>query len=458
MNNKFPLNLHSKKFYYLAIILLFVSYVLFSQSSLYFINNHTSASAQEPADLNNDNTVNVFDLSILISNWNTNNTTADINKDGTVNIFDLSALISKWGTVMAQPQGASSFYGPSFGADAIANINMGGSENIAIAYRFVADSSSTLVAFRPHMKAAGESGYSGGTYGTIRASIRTDNNGYPTGTSLANTDFVYDANWPEIQFSNPPALTKGTAYHIVFTNIDPKPTINFFSLNHMFRFAATTPQHPNRNDSDWHVAISRNGGAWGPVSGGWGSDNMYSPDIDLRFANGSHQGQGYIDVDTANGCIIAGANNMCREGIVVSGGDKNFSSVGVRIAKTSGNGNLIVRLENGDGSLIDSVSMPVSSVPVFSRTLDSEAGRWIEGSFSRNVTLANGSTYYLRLSTDSSTSLWTRGIQGGVSWPGFHPSTVFTDGFMQYTTNGGSTWDYIPGLGGEDGDLQFYLK
>jgi hypothetical protein len=48
-------------------------------------------------DLNNDGTVNVFDLSILLSDWGTNNATADINKDGTVNIFDLSILLSNWG-------------------------------------------------------------------------------------------------------------------------------------------------------------------------------------------------------------------------------------------------------------------------------------------------------------------------------------------------------------------------
>ena len=50
-----------------------------------------------PGDLNNDNTVNVTDLSILLSNYNTTNSTADINSDGTVNILDLSALLSHYG-------------------------------------------------------------------------------------------------------------------------------------------------------------------------------------------------------------------------------------------------------------------------------------------------------------------------------------------------------------------------
>ena len=60
-----------------------------------------SASAQEPADINNDNVVNIFDLSTLLSKWNTNDTISDLNHDGTVNIFDLSTLLSKWGAVSA---------------------------------------------------------------------------------------------------------------------------------------------------------------------------------------------------------------------------------------------------------------------------------------------------------------------------------------------------------------------
>ena len=57
------------------------------------------ASAQEPADINNDNIVNIFDLSTLLSKWNSTDTTSDLNNDGVVNIFDLSTLLSKWGSV-----------------------------------------------------------------------------------------------------------------------------------------------------------------------------------------------------------------------------------------------------------------------------------------------------------------------------------------------------------------------
>jgi hypothetical protein len=45
-------------------------------------------------DINNDGKVDILDLSILLSHWQTNYASADINKDGIVNILDLSILLS----------------------------------------------------------------------------------------------------------------------------------------------------------------------------------------------------------------------------------------------------------------------------------------------------------------------------------------------------------------------------
>lgn len=50
------------------------------------------------ADLNCDSRINIFDLSILLSNYGRLHTVADINNDGIVNIFDLSILLSRYGS------------------------------------------------------------------------------------------------------------------------------------------------------------------------------------------------------------------------------------------------------------------------------------------------------------------------------------------------------------------------
>lgn len=56
-----------------------------------------------PGDLNGDNTVNIQDLSILLSNYGTTNVTADINGDGAVNVLDLSTLLSHYGQNYTPP-------------------------------------------------------------------------------------------------------------------------------------------------------------------------------------------------------------------------------------------------------------------------------------------------------------------------------------------------------------------
>jgi sugar lactone lactonase YvrE len=52
----------------------------------------------KPGDLNGDNQVDIYDLSILLSNWGVSGGVVDINSDGEVDIFDLSILLSNWGS------------------------------------------------------------------------------------------------------------------------------------------------------------------------------------------------------------------------------------------------------------------------------------------------------------------------------------------------------------------------
>ena len=177
-----------------------------------------------------------------------------------------------------------------------------------------------------------------------------------------------------------------------------------------------------------------------------------SPMLDLSYADGTHQGQGYIE-PVYSSPAISGVNNMVRERITVSGGDRVVTGASVRIAKTSGTGDLVLRLENGAGTLIDSITIPTTNVPTLDRTANAAAGIWVSGSFASPRTLTNGATYHLRLSTDSATTLWTRIIKQGDGY-GFHPTTIFPDGHLQTTADGGTTWAYGP-TAGQAGDLQF---
>jgi hypothetical protein len=53
--------------------------------------------APTPGDANGNGHVDITDLSILLSNYNTSNASCDFNNDGIVNITDLSILLSNYG-------------------------------------------------------------------------------------------------------------------------------------------------------------------------------------------------------------------------------------------------------------------------------------------------------------------------------------------------------------------------
>ena len=50
-----------------------------------------------PADINQDGSVNVTDMLIIIDQWGQTNSIADINNDGIVNVSDLLMVIDNWG-------------------------------------------------------------------------------------------------------------------------------------------------------------------------------------------------------------------------------------------------------------------------------------------------------------------------------------------------------------------------
>jgi hypothetical protein len=52
-------------------------------------------------DANEDGVVNIFDINLISSNWNTSGPAGDANYDGVVNIFDINAVSSHWNNTLA---------------------------------------------------------------------------------------------------------------------------------------------------------------------------------------------------------------------------------------------------------------------------------------------------------------------------------------------------------------------
>lgn len=346
----------------------------------------------------------------------------------------------------------SQFYGAGRGGDSLANCVVGPYGDV-VAYRFVAEHSGPITQIRFYI-ISNKTGYAGGNAGTLRISIESDDGTSahnPSGTVLATTTLEHPvpANgaagyFPLITFPTPANVTAGNIYHVVFTNVDPAPSVNFLSMDELYYKNATSPNQPTVSNMASAVLRWRSG-AWAMLPG-------YSPIFELYFSNGDFQGYGYVEAFVMAPEVISGSEEV-RETFTVTGATRSVSSVGIRLARVSGSGNLTVRLENGAGTLIEQGYLAASSFPVAS----SPSPVWASYTLANPQNLVGGQTYHLVLEAPSSTEYQAYPLQKGNSY-GFNTATYFPDGYAQF--NPGTGWVGWSAWGVNnrtDGDLQFYF-
>ena len=343
---------------------------------------------------------------------------------------------------------AGAVYG-SINADTKANLQVGPAGTIA--HRFQASTSSALLGVRFSQR--GGPVYSGGNGGTLRISVRADDgSGHPSSTLPASLTYAPGnpgGGWTTYKkvntFSSPATLTKGKLYYIVFENIDQSPNSNYISVNELFVYGGTlTPRQPTFTD-----------GAYAVLAGGssWSVQSKYSAVMDLTYANGAHDGMGYIAAMVEYYATASGPSRMFREHFTVSGSSRTVTTASVRVRRTSGSSPLTIRLETGSGSLIETVNVPATSITASSPGGDNGGSVWVVARFATAHVLAKGSTYNLRVSTAAGTAYTTIPVLEGTD-EGFS-SKVFSDGSGQQTTNG-SSWSDI--YAWSPVDLQFSLR
>jgi hypothetical protein len=92
--------------------LLFIGLIIGLAGAYILLKSFAAPNANLSGDLNNDNVVNITDLSLLLSKYGTADTAADINQDGKVTILDLSILLSHYGKTYIPPPTPISTYTP----------------------------------------------------------------------------------------------------------------------------------------------------------------------------------------------------------------------------------------------------------------------------------------------------------------------------------------------------------
>ena len=361
------------------------------------------------------------------------------------------------GSSTSTPTSSASFYGPGLGSDGLANTTVGPSGN-TVSYRFTARNSGTVEQALIYL-IPDHAGYAAGTAGTTEVTLNADD-----GTSAHNPSSTVLATYVisnvlslasparyfyTIKFSNPPTITAGHIYHMVFKSIDASPAANFLSVDAMYEINTSGLQGPiNANTTDAAVLLSENGGNWSPRTG-------FVPIYQLQFQNGVTEGIGYIEGWVGAPEPMSGTNAV-RETFTVSGSSFKIASVGIRAARVSGSDPLVVRLENADGSLIEEGSIPASAIA--SSSSGSPSYGWLKFDFSANYTLVPGNTYNLEFDSASTSTYQTFPIRKGYSY-GFQPTTFFSDGHAEVGHNGAWIgWTQWGVANRTDGDLQFYFS
>jgi len=345
------------------------------------------------------------------------------------------------------------YYGTQIGADELANITVGPEGN-TVSYRFSAQHDGALEKLRVYL-IPDHIGYASGTAGQLRIDIQTDDgtsDHNPSGTVLASTVISDpllatgdDRYFPQVSFSSPPTLTAGKLYHIVFSNVDSLPTVNYLSVDCLYYDKPTTPTQPTVSDAANAVLLRYDGKPWHVEKG-------YTPISELFYTNGDTQGIGYVEAFVMAPQIISGTAAL-RETFTVTGPPKKIATVGIRAARASGTDYLKVRLENGDGTLIEEGYLPSSSFPLTSPA----SHTWAEFKFATAHTLDAGRSYHLVLEAPASSQYVAFSMQKGTAY-GFDGTTFFADGHAEIKQNDGwvgwSVWGVSDRL---DSDLQFYF-
>jgi hypothetical protein len=344
-------------------------------------------------------------------------------------------------------------------ADSLANTPIGGPHDTALAFRFRAEWTGPVAGVRCYVIVNTEArkGYSSGTGGSLRVALAPDVGGgrhVPAPRSLAAAILpAPSANpFPLVTFDRPPQVVAGHLYYLVFTNVDPRPDLNYVSINALLSRGEGAPGPTVPDDMAVLLGHARHGRAqryhWRPRA----RRDQYLPIIDVVGSRpGEHTGIGYMEVWVTRPKPIGDAA-MVRQ--LISTGDGASTQITGAWLRVRRRGDtrvpLQLRIEQLTGGTLASARVPARRVP-------GKRPGWVRVGFSRPVSLGPGATVALTAAADAPRSYEAFPVRKGTQF-GFGAGTVFDRGYAQFNDGSGWIgWDQWGGRDQHNSDLQFVL-
>lgn len=365
-------------------------------------------------------------------------------------------------------------YGNFWAGDVLYNLRVG-IYGIEVSFRFIAKDTvpvNKIRYFNTYSKT--KPGYHAGTGGKIKIELQEDDNtsGHNPSGKVLTTGLVPDPlNSPDqllVKFFKTAILEKDKIYHIVFTNYDANPDINYVSVDMMSVMTpkpVTVPDQPELSIIDmttlWRDRINKN---WRRFK-----DNLSVTPIFSLFYE-------VTELSTDNISVIGygGMESWLREPRQICGDkrvrqrfiprkDIAVKNVSVRIAKVGNPGNLTAQLELLNNKVIDKSSISSNLVKPIDLSIcpPYRLGHdWVVLNFSSSILLESGKEYCLVLKAPSGDSWYEMfPLRDGESF-GYAP--VWPNSYAEYTTttgeNGWRGWDAWGISNLKIGDLQLYFN
>ncbi len=350
---------------------------------------------------------------------------------------------------VSEPTGTSrppltSFYGVPWEADSLGNLQIGKTVGRMVSYRFRAEQSAKIDHLIVYLVYRAP-GYFSGDGGQVLVQLQGDdgsNDHLPSGTTLASCLIKEpmanrrDRGFPQIRFDKDVQLQKGKLYHFVFTNPAFDPVNNYVSIDDLYH----NRRHPSVNlaapDLDLAVMYKYSDTAK------WEHNTGHTPIFSLFFANGTSQGQGYMDARSQSVLTKVAGETKAWEVFKVTGKDRLATAVNIRLRKTGSPGELSLMLEE-EGKAIWAGTLPAANVPA--------EYDWVRLELDKPLTLTKDKVYRLLLSAPAGDAYEVFPLQKGGQY-GFDTPNMFKDGYFDSTSGPRSLVDK------HDMDMQFYFE
>lgn len=341
-----------------------------------------------------------------------------------------------------------------------------------------------LKSIKSWLKTGPSSGYSSGNP-KFKIQIQSDSGGVPSGSLIAagaetaeftvtnpNSSITQDSsNYRNENFTTPPLISKDTKFHVVFNNTSL--TDIWCSLNCIMNADGGKSQNaPTWDNNTFQFRHPRDGYAAYIPCTVLGIDLTNDGTIDHWFGNPYIETHNYNNDNTSNQPNYIGAVQVGRVILPVHAGySPTLNAINIAAYRTQGNGNLTCTIKNAGGSTVATTNIPASQFSTYtygSRLTNPVT--WGRSTFSSPPTLSASTTYYLELSSDTSTRYWPSILREGdvdrngitvYNWGGVNPTGLYGgwyagSGKYQQSVNSGSSWSEFPGGGTKD--LAFYFE